>query len=106
MLLLLAVVRWYPLVLVCLAVGGWRMLLYFSTNNTLIQSRVSDEMRGRVMGIWGLVFGGMLPVGGLESGLLSQAVGVPWTITVGALVCASAGLVTWLVMRRNLPGPS
>lgn len=106
MLLLLAVVRWYPLVLVCMAVGGWGMLLYFSTSNTLIQSRVSDEMRGRVMGIWGLVFGGMLPVGGLESGLLSQAVGVPWTITVGALVCASAGLVTWLVMRRNLSGSS
>ncbi len=106
MLLLLAAVGWYPLVLLCLAMGGWGMVLYFSTSNTPIQSRVSDEMRGRVMGIWGLVFGGMLPVGGLESGLLSQAIGVPWTITAGALVCASAGLVTWPVMRRNLPGPS
>jgi MFS family permease len=103
MLVLLAVVRWYPLVLACLAVGGWGMLLYFSTTNTLIQTSVSDAMRGRVMGIWALVFGGMMPVGGIESGFLSHTVGVPWTITVGALMCAGAGLVTWWAMRRNPP---
>jgi MFS family permease len=105
MLLLLAFVRWYPLVLVCLAVGGWGMLLYFSTTNTLIQTSVSDAMRGRVMGIWALVFGGMMPVGGIESGFLSHAVGVPWTIAIGALICAGAGLVTWWVVRRNPPAP-
>ncbi len=101
MLVLLAVVRWYPLVLACLAVGGWGMLLYFSTTNTLIQSSVSNAMRGRVMGVWALVFGGMMPMGGIESGFLSHAVGVPWTITVGALICAGAGLVTWWAVRRN-----
>jgi len=105
MLVLLAVVRWYPLVLVCLAVGGWGMLLYFSTTNTLIQINVSHARRGRVMGIWALVFGGMMPVGGIESGFLSHAVGVPWTITVGALICAGAGLVTWWAVRRNPPAP-
>ncbi len=104
MLLLFAVARWYPLVLACLAVGGWGMLLCLSTTNTLIQTSVSNEMRGRVMGIWALVFGGITPVGGLESGLLSQVVGVPWTVAVGALVCAGTGLVTWLVVRRNPPG--
>jgi len=82
-------------------VGGRGMLLYFSTTNTLIQTSVSDAMRGRVMGIWALVFGGMMPIGGLESGLLSQAIGVPWTVAVGALVCAGAGLVTWWAVRRH-----
>jgi hypothetical protein len=47
------------------------------------------------MGIWALVFGGMMPLGGIESGLLSQAVGVPLTVAVGAIVCALAGVVTW-----------
>jgi predicted MFS family arabinose efflux permease len=103
MLALLAIVRWYPLVLLCLAVGGWGMLLYFSTTNTLIQSSVSNAMRGRVMGVWALVFGGMMPLGGLESGFLSHAVGVPWTITMGAIICAGAGLVTWWTVRRNPP---
>jgi MFS family permease len=82
------------------------MLVYFSTTNTLIQTSVSDAMRGRVMGIWALVFGGMMPVGGLESGFLSHAVGVPWTIAVGALICALACLATWWTVRRNPPAPS
>jgi len=99
MLLLLAVVRSYPLALACLAVGGWGMLIYFSTTSTLIQGNVSHAMRGRVMGIWALVFGGMMPLGGLESGFLSHAVGVPWTIAAGALICAAAGLVTWWTVR-------
>ncbi len=101
MLLLLAVVRWYPLVLACLAVGGWGMLLYFSTTTTLIQTTVSDEMRGRVMGIWALVFGGMVPLGALESGLLSHAIGIPWAVTIGALICAGAGLITWIGISRR-----
>jgi MFS family permease len=103
MLILLALVRWYPLVLLCLLLGGWGMLLYFSTTNTLMQTTVSDAMRGRVMGIWAIVFGGMLPVGGLESGLLSQAVGVPFTIASGAVVCALAGGLTWWHVRRSPP---
>jgi len=100
-LVLLAVVRWFPLVLACLAVGGWGMLLFFSTANTLVQSSVADSMRGRVMGIWALVLGGLMPLGGLESGVLAQTVGVPWTISVGALVCAGAGLVTWWTGRNQ-----
>ena len=105
MLVLLAIVRWFPLVLACLAAGGWGMLLCFSTTNTLVQTSVSDAMRGRVMGIWALVFGGLMPLGGLESGLLAHSVGVPWTIAAGALICAGAGLVTWWAARRNLPAP-
>jgi MFS family permease len=105
MLLLVAFLRSFPLVMACLAVSGWGMMLYFSTTNTLIQTTVSDEMRGRVMGIWAIVFGGMLPVGGIESGVLSQTVGVPWTIAIGGAVCAGAGLVTWATVRRNAPAP-
>lgn len=103
MLGLLAVVRSLPLVMICMVLGGWGMLLYFATTNTLIQSIVSDEMRGRVMGIWAVIFGGMMPLGGLESGLLSQAVGVPWTIASGALICGAAGLLTWWYVRSNSP---
>lgn len=101
MLGLLAVVRWLPLVLACLAVSGWGMLLYFATTNTLVQTNVPDAMRGRVMGIWALVFGGTTPLGGLESGLLSQAVGVPWTIAAGATICAGAGLAAWWASRHS-----
>ena len=105
MLLLLATTRSYLVALACMAVGGWGMLVYFSTTNTLIQTSVADEMRGRIMGIWALLFGGMMPIGGIEAGVLSQAIGVSWTIAVGAIVCASAALVTWLVVRKH-PAPA
>src|SRR5438552_2838236 len=101
MLLLLATSHNYYLSLACMAIAGWGMLLYFSTTNTLIQTSVADEMRGRVMGIWALVFGGMMPIGGLEAGALSHWLGVPRTIAIGALVCGGAALATWLVVRRN-----
>src|SRR3954468_7620111 len=47
---------------VLLAFVGFGLVLYFSTSNTVLQSIVPDEMRGRVMGIWALIFGGMIPL--------------------------------------------
>jgi predicted MFS family arabinose efflux permease len=106
MLLLLALARNYYLALLFLAIAGWGMLLYFSTTNTVIQLSVADGMRGRVMGIWALVFGGMMPVGGMEAGVLSHWLGVPWAVAIGAVVCGAAALVTWLFARRNPPTPA
>ena len=103
MLLLLAVVQNYYVALLCLAIGGWGMLLFFATINTLLQTSASDEMRGRVMGIWALVFGGMTPIGGLEAGTLSHYLGVRWAVALGALVCALAALVVWLNIRQRPP---
>jgi MFS family permease len=105
MLFLLSVTRNYYLALVFLAIAGWGMLLYFSTTNTLIQTSVTDGMRGRVMGIWALVFGGMMPVGGLEAGTLSHWWGVPWTVAIGAIICGLAALVIWLIVRRHPSAP-
>lgn len=103
MLLLLAWVQNYYLALLVLALAGWGMLLFFSTTNTLLQTSASDEMRGRVMGIWTLVFGGTAPFGGLEAGTVSHYLGVRWAVTIGAIVCALAGLVVWLIVRQRPP---
>jgi MFS family permease len=101
MLFLLAFTENFYVALVLLAIGGWGMLLFFSTTNTLLQTSASDKMRGRVMGIWALVFGGMMPVGGLEAGTLSHLFGVQWTVAIGAIVCALAALVTWAIVRNR-----
>jgi MFS family permease len=101
MLLMLAFVTNYYLALLCLAVAGWGMLLFFSTINTLLQTGASDAMRGRVMGIWALVFGAMTPLGGLEAGAFSHYLGLPWAIAVGAMICALGGIVVGLMVRRR-----
>ena len=91
----------YYLALVFMTLGGFGMLLFFSTSNTVMQSIVPDEMRGRVMGVWGLVFGAMIPIGSLEAGSLASWLGAPFALAFGAVICAIAGLVTLLVIRRR-----
>jgi MFS family permease len=86
---------------VLLAIVGFGIVLYFSTSNTVLQSIVPDEMRGRVMGIWALIFGGMIPLGSLEAGLMADAVGTPATMAIGALICALAAFVTLNVIRKR-----
>ena len=87
--------------IVLLAAGGFGMVLYFSTSNTVLQTIVPNEMRGRVMGIWTLIFGGMVPLGSLQAGLMADAVGTSMTIAFGAAVCALAAAVTLAVVRRR-----
>jgi MFS family permease len=87
--------------LVLLAVSGFGIVFYFSTSNTVLQTIVPDEMRGRVMGIWTLVFGGMMPLGSLQAGLMADVIGTPATIAIGALICALAAVVTLEVVRKR-----
>jgi MFS family permease len=84
-----------------LALVGFGIVLYFSTSNTVLQSIVPDEMRGRVMGIWALIFGGMIPLGSLEAGILADFIGTPATMAIGALICALAAFVTLRVIRKR-----
>jgi MFS family permease len=101
MLMLLSLTRTYAVALCWLVLAGWGMVTFFSTANTVVQTSASDDMRGRIMGIWSLIFGGVIPLGSMETGFISQTFGVPAAIRIGALVCASAGLVTWLFIRRR-----
>ena len=93
--------RNFGVALALLAVGGFGMVLYFSTSNTVLQTIVPDEMRGRVMGIWTLIFGGMIPLGSLQAGLMADFLGTSATIAIGAFICALAALVTLQVVRRR-----
>src|SRR5439155_27092985 len=92
----------FPLALLFLFAAGFGMLLFFSTSNTVLQTIVPDEMRGRVMGVWSLVFGAMIPVGSLEAGVVAHFVGTPFALAFGAIVCAAAALVTLSVILRRV----
>lgn len=89
------------LAMIFLAGSGFGMLLFFSSANSAVQTSVSDDMRGRVMGIWALAFGGTVPIGSLEAGTLAHYIGSPATITIGAITCASAAFAVWLSTRTR-----
>ena len=67
------------------------MMTFFSTSNTTVQSIVPDEMRGRVMGVWSLIFGAMIPLGSIEAGAL--AANPSLTISAQALKSVTNALV-------------
>jgi MFS family permease len=98
----LALTSNFYLSLVLLFVSGLGMLLFFSTANTTLQTIVPDNMRGRVMGVWSLVFGAMIPLGSLEAGAVAHWFGTSYALGFGAVVCAIAGLVTLLAIRRRV----
>ena len=101
MLLIFSFNRNLVVAMLCLAGSGFGMMLFFSTSNTTVQTIVPDEMRGRVMGIWALIFGGMIPFGSLEAGALAHYVGTSATLAIGACVCALAAFVTLIIVRRR-----
>ena len=91
----------FSLALLFLFAAGFGMLLFFSTSNTLLQTIVPDEMRGRVMGVWSLVFGAMIPLGSLEAGAVAHWLGTALALGFGAIICAVSALVTLYVIRRR-----
>jgi MFS family permease len=104
--LALSFTKSFPLALLFLFAAGFGMLLFFSTSNTVLQTIVPDEMRGRVMGVWSLVFGAMIPLGSLEAGAAAHWWGTSFALAFGAIVCAVSALVTLLVIRRREAGTS
>ncbi len=99
MLILFALNRNFHVALPLLAGAGFGLMLFLSTSNSALQTSVPDEMRGRVMGVWALIFGGMMPFGSLEAGVLARVVGVPATMIIGATICALAAAVTLVIVQ-------
>ena len=77
----------YWLCVVVLFVVGFAATSQMAATNTLIQNRVPDELRGRVMAVYATMFMGVQPVGALVAGGIAKRFGAPRTLTVfGSLV--------------------
>jgi MFS family permease len=84
--------------LVLLALAGCAMIVNNALTNTLLQTLVPDELRGRVMGFYSFVFVGLSPLGAFQAGLFAEHFGAPAAIGTGATVVALAVVVAaWRV---------
>lgn len=80
-----------------LAIAGWGMVTVVATANTVIQSTVPDELRGRVMSLFSLVLLGMMPLGNIIVGSLAAVVGTGLAVTAaGAALAAAVGIIVLL----------
>lgn len=69
-------------------------------SQTLVQLASDRSMRGRVMGLYGLIFRGGPAIGALAAGALSVQLGLQWPVAIGALLLAAAWLRTYLIRDR------
>src|SRR5207302_3836055 len=72
---------------------GFSMMLQMACSNTLIQAMVPDQLRGRVMAVYSMMFMGMAPFGALLGGALADRLGAPLTLAIGAVACLGAALL-------------
>jgi MFS family permease len=90
---LLVAVSWFPFALLCLAVVGFSMTSGGIATQQVVQFAVPDEMRGRVMGLFGMIFRAGPALGALIIGRIGDEVGLTWPV----LICALVGLGTYVV---------
>ena len=85
-LIVFALNRFYPLALFLSVFLGLGFMNQFTLINTLLQTQIVDEMRGRIMSLYTLTFFGLAPFGNLAMGVLSEIWGIGQTIAVSALI--------------------
>jgi MFS family permease len=87
--------RWLWLSLVLMLFVGFGMLQGMTVSNTIIQTLVPEDRRGRVMSYYTAAFMGMAPFGSLLAGSLAHWIGAPRTVMFTGSCCIAGGLWFW-----------
>ena len=98
-LILFSFSRSFWLSVLLLVPAGYSVMLQTACSNTLIQTLVPDNLRGRMMGLYSMMFMGMAPLGALGAGVAADVLGAPKTVAFGGVVC----LLGAAVFARFLP---
>ena len=95
----LAVVRSIAGTVLTLIGASGGMMVLTTASNTILQTLVDDDKRGRVMSLYTMVFMGMTPLGSLLAGSVATHLGAPPVVGCGGVCC----LVGALIFARHLP---
>ena len=82
---------------------GLFALVALASINAWLQKESPDEVRGRIMSLFTMMFFGIIPIGGLIAGFASEQIGAPLTLTIGGSICLILGI--WFLMTANLNKP-
>jgi MFS family permease len=102
-LILFSISRSFWLSALVLLPVGFSFMVQMASSNTLIQTLVPDNLRGRVMAVHVTMFMGMAPFGSFLAGAVAAKVGAPLTICMGAVLCLiGSGLFLWRLSELRL----
>jgi MFS family permease len=99
LLVTLAYCPWYLPAVALLFCVGLANQLYMTTTTTTLQLSIPNELRGRVMSIWGLTFS-LIPTGGAISGALAEHHGAPTALALGGIAVIATTLATAALLPR------
>jgi MFS family permease len=91
LLIIFALSKSYPLSLILACALGIASQFYITMINAILQVNLPDQLRGRVMGIYGLTWE-LMPVGGLIAGAIAEYAGAPAAVVVGGAFVAVMAL--------------
>jgi len=103
-LILFSLTRVLPASFLALMGVGWGFMVIVNLSNTLVQINVTDELRGRVMGLFTFTFFGFMPIGSLINGALADKIGTPLTIQINAIILLAAAFLLFSLfpyIRKN-----
>ncbi|MBQ4334119.1 MAG: MFS transporter [Myxococcaceae bacterium] len=79
---------------------GASAVMQMASTNTLLQTLTTDEMRGRVMSAYSIMFFGMAPLGSLFAGSVADIIGAPNTVLAGALISLAGAICFRVFLGR------
>jgi MFS family permease len=91
--------RYLPLSLCLMLVTGFGMIVCMASCNTIVQTIVDEDKRGRVMSFYAIAFIGMAPLGSLLGGIIASKIGAPFTLAL----CGVLSIVGAIFFYRRLP---
>ena len=92
-LLFLAFSHSLDLSLLFIVLASFGFMVQMASSNTILQTIVEDDKRGRIMSLYTMAFLGMAPFGNLLVGVLASHIGVPRTIMISGIACMLASLL-------------
>jgi predicted MFS family arabinose efflux permease len=96
--------------LIILPIAGFMQTFTASLSNSSVQMLAPDELRGRVISIYFMVFNTGIPLGAVIAGATSEWLGMPGSMLMGGIVALVAAVaVAYLgrmTMRRSPPAPN
>jgi MFS family permease len=79
--------------LLAVAVAGFGMMRQMAAANTILQTIVAEDKRGRVMAYYSMAIQGIAPFGSLIAGALAARIGAPYTLIAGGILCVAGAAV-------------
>ena len=96
----------FPVAMLFAVMAGYGPIAQFTISNIVVQSAAAPEMRGRTMGVLLMAIFGMMPLGSLLTGAVSEHIGAPATVLAQGIIAVIIALIFVKFLTRPMKNAS